>query len=97
MASPTLPGEPGQGGARAPPVHVLVVDDEALIVLAMRADLERHGYRVTMAFDGARALAAFDKDPADAVVTDFRMPGMTGLELIGLLRQRRHPGCPPWS
>jgi len=68
--------------------HVLYVDDEeALVVLTQRL-LERHGYRVTGYTDPRAALAAVQAAPGqfDLVVTDYNMPGLSGLELAEALK-----------
>ncbi len=63
--------------------HILFVDDEEPLVYLATRMLERLGYRVTGFTDPAEALAAFRADPRsfDLVVTDFSMPGASGLEL----------------
>ncbi|NYZ12177.1 response regulator [Azospirillum sp. RWY-5-1] len=69
--------------------HVLVVEDEALAALAIEDYLIDCGFRVSVAGDGIAALERFDRDPADLVVTDLRMPRMDGRSLIRELRRRR--------
>ena len=69
------------------PKHVLIVDDEAGIVYVFRRYFELHGFRVSVAYDGTSALALSEDDPVDALVTDFRMPGMNGQELVERLKQ----------
>ena len=63
--------------------HILVVDDELLIVRATSKILTSLGYRVSTATNGAEALEIFRRDPAavDLVLTDQLMPHMTGAEL----------------
>jgi CheY-like chemotaxis protein len=54
-----------------------------------RRILERHGYRVLEASDGAAALAGLDVDtPVDILLTDVVMPNMSGAELAQKLRSR---------
>ncbi|MDB6128017.1 MAG: multi-sensor hybrid histidine kinase, partial [Verrucomicrobia bacterium] len=67
---------------------VLVVDDEEPIRAATCFMLEKHGYRVEVAADGAEALAAFavNRDAIKLVVTDVMMPVMGGISLIRALR-----------
>lgn len=74
----------------ARPRRVLVVDDEAPIRVAIRRFLERRGWIVDEARDGQEALDLLELDGSgeqargaryDAVVTDLRMPGVTGIEL----------------
>lgn len=68
--------------------HVLVVDDEFLVAILFEDALRERGFRVTVCHSGADALAVQDTDPAAAVVTDLRMPGMNGMELLSRLRER---------
>lgn len=68
--------------------HVLVVDDEFLVAILFEDALKERGFRVTVCHSGADALAVQDTDPAAAVVTDLRMPGMNGMELLRRLRER---------
>ncbi len=67
--------------------HLLVVDDEPEAVAAMAAYLRECGYRVGTASNGLEAWEVFQADPAEAVITDLRMPKGDGRELIRRLRQ----------
>ena len=67
--------------------HILIVDDEMAIAYAFRRYFELHGFHVSVAYDGNSALAIGKTEPIDALVTDFRMPGMNGQELVERLRQ----------
>lgn len=69
--------------------HILVAEDDPLAAMGLEAYLTDHGYRVTTAVDGVAALAAFNTEPADILVTDIRMPRMHGQALIAELRARR--------
>jgi CheY-like chemotaxis protein len=71
-----------------------MVDDDRLVREVMVQLLEDAGFVVTGAENGADALAYIDGGaPVDAMVTDFQMPGMNGLELIRA-SQARHPDLP---
>jgi len=61
---------------------VLVVDDEIGICKAIRAALERLGLQVATALEGSEALFKFRRDPYDLVITDLKMPGMSGMDLL---------------
>jgi CheY-like chemotaxis protein len=67
--------------------RVLLVDDEAAIVGAVRRLLQRRGYEVDVASNGAMALERMRARPdIDVVITDQTMPVMTGIEFIERLR-----------
>jgi PAS domain S-box-containing protein len=86
--------EPGLPVPALPGRRVLVVDDEASIRVAMRRALERRGWEVDEAGDGLEAMLRLDlggrPGAYDAVVTDLRMPGLSGIELCDRLG-RLHP------
>lgn len=66
--------------------HILVVDDEEAITYVLRRYLEHFGFRVSTASDGDSGWGAFQRCPADAVLTDQSMPGLSGVELIERVR-----------
>jgi CheY-like chemotaxis protein len=69
------------------PSTILLVDDNADTREALRAVLQTRGYAVGDAANGAAALRyLLQGKPADAIVLDLRMPGMTGQELYEELR-----------
>jgi two-component system response regulator AtoC len=61
---------------------VLVIDDEANLRKVLAALLRRDGYDVTVAADGEMGLAEFQKNGADAVITDLVMPKIGGMEVL---------------
>jgi DNA-binding NtrC family response regulator len=65
---------------------VLIVDDKEMMRDSVGATLERAGMRVLTAADGEAAAQMCAHSRPDAVVTDMRMPGMTGIELLERLR-----------
>jgi DNA-binding response OmpR family regulator len=65
---------------------VLVIDDDPVARMTVRAILEDEGYSVTCAEDGRRGLEAFRKLRPDLVVTDIVMPEKEGIETILELR-----------
>ena len=70
----------------SPPVKILVADDDASARLLLNASLRKAGLDVTLAVDGAEALALYRRDPHDMVVLDVDMPGMDGYETCAALR-----------
>ncbi len=61
---------------------VLVIDDEANLRKVLAALLRRDGYDVTVAEDGEMGIAEFQKNGADAVITDLVMPKVGGMEVL---------------
>jgi CheY-like chemotaxis protein len=61
---------------------LLIVDDEPGILSALQRALRREGYDVVAADSGAAALRVLREQRVDAILTDHKMPGMSGLELI---------------
>lgn len=70
---------------------LLLVDDDPGILRLLSRWLEKAGYPVAVASDGAEALAAIEKAPPDLVITDWEIPRMDGLELCRRLRQMDLP------
>ncbi|MBC7366127.1 MAG: response regulator [Undibacterium sp.] len=62
--------------------HLLVVDDEVPLMVALRNTLRDEGYRVTGVTSGAEALEALRQDTFDLVLTDLMMPAMNGIALL---------------
>ena len=73
-------------------LSVMVVDDALMVRELQRSILERGGYSVRTASDGAEALAMLAEQPADLVVTDLEMPNMDGFVLTTSIRA--HPRLP---
>ncbi|MEX2146088.1 MAG: sigma-54 dependent transcriptional regulator [Candidatus Rokuibacteriota bacterium] len=62
--------------------RILVADDEPAQRELVGGFLRKHGFEVTEAADGRQALARFKQEPFDLVLTDQRMPDLSGLELL---------------
>lgn len=74
--------------AGSPPLHILLVDDDPLILAGTAEMLEDDGHSVTQAASGAQALRILADHPAiELLITDNRMPGLSGAELIAHARQ----------
>ncbi len=66
--------------------RVLVIDDEAALLRALRINLVARDYTVSTASDGASGLAAMARDHADVVIVDLGLPDMDGTEVIRGIR-----------
>lgn len=62
--------------------HIAVVEDDSQMRTLLRDFLTTQGYSVSCYGTGMEALNAFPDHPADAVISDIAMPGMTGVELL---------------
>lgn len=84
------PAQPALGRAAAQAERVLYVDDDEIVLLTAAALLSRAGFVVTCLQDGPTALSALRDAPGNyaAVVTDFNMPGMSGLALAEAVLQQ---------
>src|SRR3990170_1182879 len=73
--------------------RVVLVDDQRQVTRMLRTSLELSGraYDIVDVRSAEEALGEMDRGPVDLVVTDLRLPEMSGLELIARIRQT-HPG-----
>jgi two-component system response regulator FlrC len=62
--------------------RVLIVDDEPGIVLFLRKALEKEGLRVASAADGSEAMSKLARETFHLMITDLKMPGIDGMELV---------------
>ena len=71
--------------------HILYVDDDEMIAFLMERLLRRQGYRVTVFTHVAQALEAVrdGQEPFDLVITDYNMPGMSGLDFARAVKALR--------
>jgi DNA-binding NtrC family response regulator len=70
-----------------PRAHVLVVDDEKHQRESLQMILEDEGYRVTVAADGREALARAAEARPEVVLTDLKMPGLSGMDVVRSLHE----------
>lgn len=66
---------------------LLLVDDEPSILSSLKRLLRREGYEILTAASGAEALDILATHPVDVIVSDHRMPGMSGVELLSAVRE----------
>ncbi len=67
--------------------RILVVDDEKTIVKGLKFSLEKEGYEVLAAYDGAEALSLFKKENPDLIVLDLMLPEVDGFEVCRRIRK----------
>ena len=67
--------------------RILVVDDEEQMRDLLTKILERKGYQVSVCGNGMEALSILEKEPMDLVVTDVRMPGLSGMEALRAIKE----------
>ena len=68
-------------------LRILVVDDDESLVAIISEVLEDDGYDVTTASSGEEAIELFRNTRFPLVITDIRMPGMTGIELLQAVKR----------
>ena len=68
--------------------HILVVDDDPLVRMAIEVNLERHNFQVTVADGGEAGLHALDEGKFDLMIVDVFMPHMRGFESIRIFHER---------
>ncbi len=66
---------------------VLVIDDEKTTLSMFQLFLKSHGYVVFTAETGAQGLEIFDQERPDLVITDIRMPGMDGMQVLSRIKE----------
>ena len=69
-------------------MRLLVVEDEPIAAEVLAKGLREHSYAVDVATHGTKALEAAELNPYDLLIVDVMLPGMNGLELCRVLRER---------
>ena len=68
-----------------PRAKLLVIEDDSAVAGSLKKELEAEGYGVVVSFRGDDGLTVAKLDAFDVVITDLKMPGLSGLELVGQL------------
>lgn len=71
--------------------NILFADDEAALRFLVTETLAEEGYEVTEAEDGRTAMELLEANVYDAIILDYMMPEMTGVEVCGWLRASENP------
>lgn len=67
---------------------ILIIEDERPIIELLEYNLHREGYRVESVTDGEAGLAFLERNPVDLVILDLMLPGIQGLDVCRMLRER---------
>ncbi len=84
VESPKRESQTGKESLR----HILVVDDDALVCMAIEVYLQRNNFRVTIADGGEAGLRALENEQFDLMIVDIFMPHMRGFESIRIFHER---------
>jgi two-component system NtrC family sensor kinase len=68
--------------------QILLIDDEPDLLRVLARSLKTDGHEVATALSGKEGLATFDGQPAPIVITDIKMPGMDGIEVLKRIKER---------
>ena len=84
IESPKLEAQTGTENLR----HILVVDDDPMVCMAIEIYLQRNNFRVTIAEGGEAGLRALEHEQFDLMIIDIFMPHMRGFESIRIFHER---------
>jgi CheY-like chemotaxis protein len=73
---------------------VLIVDDEENIRTLYKEELTDEGYNIILASNGYEALEVLNTEKPDAIILDIKMPGMDGVNLLKLIKERQEDDIP---
>lgn len=68
--------------------NILIVDDEEVVRLSHLRSLEGSNCTTRAAEDGRQAIQVMEQDPADVILLDLRMPGLDGMDVLKIIKQR---------
>ena len=73
--------------------RILIIDDDTSLRRVLEYNLQEEGYEVIAAADGGEGLACFDEQQPDLVITDLKMPGASGFQVLKIIGEKA-PGLP---
>ena len=68
--------------------HILIVEDEPPLVEVIRYNLEKDGFRASVAMNGEEALMLVDEDKPDLIILDWMLPRLSGIEVCRQIRKK---------
>ncbi len=72
---------------------ILIIDDDQMILMILKQTLTKAGYRILTAISGEEGINQLANSQTDLVLTDYLMPGMTGIEVLSVIKQN-YPAMP---
>jgi two-component system response regulator AtoC len=72
-----------------PPVRIAIIEDEKISGMRLQEHLTESGYPVDLFFEGESFLKAFQAAPHDLVITDMKLPGLSGMDIIRAVKNHR--------
>ncbi|MEJ2661320.1 MAG: response regulator, partial [Desulfobacteraceae bacterium] len=72
-----------------PPVRIAIIEDEEIAGLRLPEHLAESGHPIDLYFEGESFLKAFQAAPHDLVITDLKLPGLSGMDIIREVKNRR--------
>ena len=70
-------------------MKILVAEDDKLVLKTLELYLKKGGYEVITSSDGLDAMVQFEAEQPDMIITDLMLPFLSGLEILGKVKQRR--------
>ncbi len=70
-------------------IKILIIDDEDIVLKSCLRILKNEGYEISTAYSGEEGLKRIDENEYDVVITDLKMPGMGGMEVLATLRKNK--------
>src|SRR5512135_928225 len=67
---------------------ILIIDDDTSLRRVLEYNLQEEGYEVCAAADGEQGVLLFDEQQPDLVITDLKMPGISGFQVLDAIRKR---------